>query len=81
MDISVNSRALRRLRTACEKAKRILSSAIETDSEVDSLYNGIDFFSTITRAKFAVLNTDLFRKSIDIVENCLTDANMNNSCP
>uniref|UniRef100_A0A7N2MGU1 Heat shock protein 70 n=1 Tax=Quercus lobata TaxID=97700 RepID=A0A7N2MGU1_QUELO len=72
--------ALRRLRTACEKAKRILSSAIETDIEVDSLYNGIDFFSTITRAKFAVLNMDLFRKSIDIVEKCLTDANMNKSC-
>ena len=59
VDISVNFRALRRLRTACEKAKRILSSAIETDIEVDSLYNGIDFFSTITRAKFAVLNMDV----------------------
>ena len=80
VDISVNSRALRRLKTACEKAKRILSSAIETDIEVDSLYNGIDFFSTITRAKFAVLNMDLFRKSIDIVEKCLTDANTNKSC-
>ncbi|XP_075667987.1 heat shock cognate 70 kDa protein-like [Castanea sativa] len=80
VDISVNSRALRRLRTACEKAKRILSSAIETIIEVDSLYDGIDFFSTITRAKFAELNMDLFRKSIDIVEKCLTDANMNKSC-
>ena len=48
VDIGVNSRALRRLRTACEKTKRILSFAIETNSEVDSLYNGIDFFSTIT---------------------------------
>ncbi|KAM4094014.1 hypothetical protein ACB094_06G162900 [Castanea mollissima] len=80
VDISVNSRALRRLRTACEKAKRTLSSAIETSIEVDSLYDGIDFFSTITRAKFAELNMDLFRKSIDIVEKCLTDANMNKSC-
>ncbi|KAL4621150.1 hypothetical protein ACB092_06G207300 [Castanea dentata] len=80
VDISVNSRALRRLRTACEKAKRILSSAIETNIEVDSLYDGVDFFSTITRAKFAELNMDLFRKSIDIVEKCLTDANMNKSC-
>ena len=53
VDISVNSKALRRLRNACEKAKRIVSSAIETSIEVDSLYNGMDFFSTITRAKFA----------------------------
>ncbi|KAK9995751.1 hypothetical protein SO802_020437 [Lithocarpus litseifolius] len=80
VDISGNSRALRRLRTACEKAKRILSSAIDTTIEVDSLYNGIDFFSTITRAKFAELNIDLFRKCIAIVEKCLTDANMDKSC-
>ena len=52
-DISVNARALRRLRTACERARRILSSATETMIEVDSLYNGIDFYSSITRAKFA----------------------------
>ncbi|XP_023909298.2 heat shock cognate 70 kDa protein [Quercus suber] len=80
VDIGVNSRALRRLRTACEKAKRILSCAIETNIEVDSLYNGIDFFSTITRAKFAELNMDLFRKCIDIVEKCLSDAKMDKSC-
>nr|XP_023909298.1 heat shock cognate 70 kDa protein-like [Quercus suber] len=79
VDIGVNSRALRRLRTACEKAKRILSCAIETNIEVDSLYNGIDFFSTITRAKFAELNMDLFRKCIDIVEKCLSDAKMDKS--
>ena len=76
MDISDNSKALRRLRTACEKAKRILSSAIETNIKVDSLYKGIDFFSTITRAKFEELNMDLFKKCIDIVEKCLTDAKM-----
>ncbi|XP_030929674.1 heat shock cognate 70 kDa protein-like [Quercus lobata] len=80
VDIGLNSRALRRLRTACEKAKRILSCAIETNIEVDSLYNGIDFFSTITRAKFAELNMDLFRKCIDIVEKCLSDAKMDKSC-
>ena len=80
VDIGVNSRALRRLRTACEKAKRILSCAIETNIEVDSLYNGIDFFSTITRAKFAELNMDLFRKCVDIVEKCLSDAKMDKSC-
>ena len=80
VDIGVNSRALRRLRTACEKTKRILSCAIETNNEVDSLYNGIDFFSTITRAKFVGLNMDLFRKCIDIVEKCLSDAKMDKSC-
>ncbi|XP_030931934.1 heat shock cognate 70 kDa protein 2-like [Quercus lobata] len=80
VDISVNSKALRRLRTACEKAKIILSSAMETTIEVDYLYKGIDFSSTITRAKFAELNMDLFRKCIHIVEKCLTDAKMDKSC-
>jgi len=75
-DISGNVRALRRLRTACERAKRILSSAAETTIEVDSLYNSIDFSSCITRARFAELNMDLFRKSIELVEKCLADAKM-----
>jgi heat shock protein 1/8 len=55
-DINGNAKALRRLRTACERAKRFLSSTIETTTEVDYLYNGIDFFSCITRARFAELN-------------------------
>ncbi|KAK9989779.1 hypothetical protein SO802_030018 [Lithocarpus litseifolius] len=80
VDISFNSRALRRLKNACEKAKKILSSAVETTIDVDCLCNGIDFFSTITRAKFEELNMDLFRKCIDIVEKCLTDAKMDKSC-
>jgi heat shock protein 1/8 len=75
-DISGNAKALRRLRTACERAKRILSSATETTIEVDSLYNGIDFSSCITRARFAELNMDLFKKSIELVEKSLTDAKM-----
>ncbi|KAG7998876.1 hypothetical protein I3843_01G277300 [Carya illinoinensis] len=75
-DIGGNARAVRRLRTACERAKRILSSAIETTIEVDSLYDGIDFSSNITRAKFAELNMDLFRNSIELVDKCLTDAEM-----
>jgi heat shock protein 1/8 len=79
VDISENVKALRRLRTACERAKRILSSTAETTIEVDSLYSGIDFSSTITRAKFAELNMDLFKKSIELVENCLTDAKMDKS--
>ncbi|KAL4621142.1 hypothetical protein ACB092_06G206600 [Castanea dentata] len=80
VDISGDSRALRRLRTACENAKRILSSAIETTIEVDCLYNGIDFFSTINCAKFAELNMDLFRKCIEPVEKCLADAKIDKSC-
>ena len=75
-DISENPRALRRLKTACERVKRILSSAAETTIEVDSLYNGIDFYSIITRARFEELNMDLFRKSIDLVKKCLSDAKM-----
>jgi heat shock protein 1/8 len=78
-DISGNARALRRLRTACERAKRILSSAAETTIEVDSLYNGIDFSSSITRARFTELNMDLFRKCMELVEKCLTDAKMDKS--
>ncbi|KAB1217893.1 Heat shock cognate 70 kDa protein [Morella rubra] len=74
-DISGNARAVRR-RTACERAKRILSSAPETTIEVDSLYNGIDFCAVITQAKFAELNIDLFKTSIEFVEKCLTDAKM-----
>ena len=80
VDISGDSRALRRLRTACEKAKMILSSATETTVEVDCLYNGIDFFLTITRAKFEELNMDLFKKCIEPVEQCLADAKMKKSC-
>merc|ERR1719372_20688 len=47
-DITGNARALRRLRTACERAKRTLSSTAQTTIEIDSLYEGIDFFSSIT---------------------------------
>ncbi|KAI4346721.1 hypothetical protein L6164_007593 [Bauhinia variegata] len=78
-DISRNSRALRKLRTACEKAKRTLSSTTETTIEIDSLYEGDDFFATITRAKFEELNVGLFRKCMGPVERCLKDANMNKS--
>ncbi len=60
-DISDNPRALRRLRTACERAKRTLSSAAQTTIELDSLYEGMDFYSTITRARFEELCIDLFR--------------------
>ncbi|CAI0420937.1 unnamed protein product [Linum tenue] len=73
-DISSNARALRRLRTACERAKRTLSSTSQTTIEIDSLYEGIDFYSTITRARFEELNMDLFRRCMEPVEKCLRDA-------
>ncbi|XWS16976.1 hypothetical protein CRYUN_Cryun33cG0027800 [Craigia yunnanensis] len=73
-DISGNARALRRLRTACERAKRTLSSTTQTTIEIDSLFEGIDFYATITRARFEELNMDLFRKCMEPVEKCLKDA-------
>eukprot|EP00245_Coleochaete_scutata_P002681 TRINITY_DN1364_c0_g1_i2.p1 TRINITY_DN1364_c0_g1~~TRINITY_DN1364_c0_g1_i2.p1 ORF type:complete len:651 (-),score=192.10 TRINITY_DN1364_c0_g1_i2:427-2379(-) len=75
-DISGNARALRRLRTACERAKRTLSAAAQTTIEIDSLFEGIDFYSTITRARFEEMNMDMFRKCLDPVERCLKDAKM-----
>ncbi|WZY97130.1 hypothetical protein YC2023_069459 [Brassica napus] len=78
-DISGNPRALRRLRTACERAKRTLSSTAQTTIEIDSLFEGIDFFSALTRARFEELNMDLFRKCMEPVEKCLRDAKMDKS--
>eukprot|EP00292_Cryptomonas_paramecium_P033774 CAMPEP_0113677714 /NCGR_PEP_ID=MMETSP0038_2-20120614/9449_1 /TAXON_ID=2898 /ORGANISM="Cryptomonas paramecium" /LENGTH=651 /DNA_ID=CAMNT_0000595079 /DNA_START=67 /DNA_END=2022 /DNA_ORIENTATION=- /assembly_acc=CAM_ASM_000170 len=73
-DPSDNARALRRIRTACERAKRTLSSAAQTTIEVDSAYDGIDFYINITRAKFEELNADLFRGTIDPVDRVLRDS-------
>jgi L1 cell adhesion molecule like protein len=78
-DISANARAVRRLRTACERAKRTLSSSTQTSLEIDSLFEGIDFYSTLTRARFEELNMDLFRKCMDPVEKVLRDAKVDKS--
>ncbi len=78
-DITGNPRALRRLRTSCERAKRTLSSGAQTSIEIDSLYEGVDFYSSITRARFEELNMDLFRKCMEPVEKCLRDAKMDKS--
>ena len=75
-DISTNPRSLRRLRTSCEKAKRTLSSTAQASIEIDSLFDGIDFVSTITRAKFEELNQDLFSKCMEPVEKVLKDAHV-----
>ena len=73
-DPSGNNRALRRLRTACERAKRTLSSSSETTIEVDALFDGVDFNAKITRAKFEELCMDLFRSTIDPVDRVIRDS-------
>ncbi|XP_011178245.1 heat shock 70 kDa protein cognate 2 [Zeugodacus cucurbitae] len=75
-DLSSNVRALRRLRTACERAKRTLSSSTEASIEIDALHEGIDFYSKISRARFEELNMDLFRSTLQPVERALNDAKM-----
>lgn len=72
-DLTENKRAMRRLRTACERAKRTLSSSAQTSLEIDSLHEGIDFFTSITRARFEELCQDLFRGCLDPVEKVLKD--------
>ena len=80
-DLSSNARSLRRLRTACERAKRTLSSSAQTSIEIDSLYEGIDFYTSITRARFEELCQDLFRSTMDPVERVLRDAKIDKSTP
>lgn len=78
-DLTSNARALRRLRTACERAKRTLSSSAQTSIEIDSLYEGIDFYTSITRARFEELCQDLFRSTMEPVERVLRDAKIDKS--
>ena len=75
-DITDNARSMRRLRTACERAKRTLSSATQTSIELESLYEGVDYFGSLTRARFEELCMDLFRGTMDPVEKVLKDAKM-----
>ncbi|XP_034289471.1 heat shock-related 70 kDa protein 2 [Pantherophis guttatus] len=75
-DIAGNKRAVRRLRTACERAKRTLSSSTQASIEIDSLFDGIDFYTSITRARFEELNADLFRGTLEPVEKALRDAKL-----
>ncbi|XP_070606942.1 heat shock-related 70 kDa protein 2 [Erythrolamprus reginae] len=75
-DIGPNKRAVRRLRTACERAKRTLSSSTQASIEIDSLFDGIDFYTSITRARFEELNADLFRGTLEPVEKALRDAKL-----
>lgn len=75
-DLTTNKRALRRLRTACERAKRTLSSSTQASIEIDSLFEGTDFYTSITRARFEELNADLFRSTMEPVEKAIRDAKM-----
>ena len=75
-DLTGNPRAMRRLRTACERAKRTLSSATQSSIEIDSLFEGVDFYSSLTRARFEELCGDLFRNTILPVEKVMKDAKL-----
>jgi len=75
-DISENPRAIGRLRAACERAKRTLSSTSSTTIEIDCLFKGIDFSSSITKSRSEKLNDDLFQKCITLVDKCLKDGKM-----
>merc|ERR1711973_805186 len=78
-DITGNKRALRRLRTACERAKRTLSASAQANIEIDSLFEGIDFYTSITRARFEELCSDLFKGPLEPVEKAMRDAKMDKS--
>merc|ERR1712204_138972 len=78
-DIANNKRAVRRLRTACERAKRALSASAQASIEIDSLFEGDDFYTSITRARFEELCSDLFRGTLQPVEKALRDAKMDKS--
>ena len=77
LDIKSNLRSLKRLKNACEKLKRDLSSTLEATIDIDSLMNGIDFSIKITRADFESLCMDLFNKCIKISESVLEEQNIN----
>ncbi|CAH0399252.1 unnamed protein product [Chilo suppressalis] len=76
-NLKENPKAMRRLRTACERSKRTLSSSTEASLEIDALHEGIDFYSKITRARFEELCSDLFRQTLGPVERALKDAGLN----
>ena len=75
-EISGDARALRRLRTACERAKRTLSNGTQTTVEIDSLFDGEDFNAQITRARFEDLNAKVFNATLDPVAQVLKDSGM-----
>lgn len=77
--MSEDARALRRLRTACERAKRTLSNGTQTTIEIDSLFDGEDFNAQITRARFEDLNAKSFSGTLDPVQQVLKDSGIDKS--
>ncbi|RYR60111.1 hypothetical protein Ahy_A04g017200 isoform G [Arachis hypogaea] len=75
LDLRGNKRAICRLKVACERAKRNLSSTTQASIEVESLHQGIDFYTTITRAKFEEINKNLFERCMELVHECFADSN------
>ncbi len=79
LDPSNSKRSMRRLQSACESAKRTLSSSTVATVEIDSLFEGIDYNASITRARFEDMCSDLFRKTFEPVEKVLGDAKVSKS--
>ena len=78
-DMSMNARSVKRLKVACERLKRTLSSSTQAQIELESLYDGVDFFSSMTRARFEEINSDIFRKTLDPVEKVMRDSKKSKS--
>ena len=75
-DFSSNKKAMTRLRSACENVKRVLSANSRASIEIDSFYEEIDFYQTITRELFEAICSDLFTETLSIVEKALKDAKL-----
>ena len=75
-DLTTNPRSISRLKSACERAKRTLSTSAQAVIEIDTLYDGIDFYTNITRARFEELCSDLFRSTLEPVEKALRDSKL-----
>lgn len=78
-DMTGSARAMKKLKVACERAKRTLSSATTANIELDSLFDGVDFAGTVSRARFDELNMDLYRKCLDCVDKVLLDSGLSKS--
>jgi L1 cell adhesion molecule like protein len=78
-DLGGNKRARRRLRTACERAKRSLSSSAQAHIEIDALFEGVDYTTTLTRARFEALAAPVFRRTLEPVQKVLRDAGVSKS--
>lgn len=76
IDISQNKKSMQRLRIQCERVKRTLSTSTTATIEIDSLYDGIDYTGSVSRARFEELNIDLFNSTLSSVEKCLMDSGL-----